>query len=88
MSDEEKIKNIVFDYADNLVVDKDRERYMTVQANIWLKTLVKRFNDENAVVHFLLREKGENRVYFTGMSKDLEVEAMERLRLFQNPEPL
>lgn len=81
------IKNIKFEYADHVLPDAERERFMTGQANLWLEPLIDQFNEEDAVVNFFLKERGENRVHFTGMSNELEVKVNERWKLFQIPRP-
>lgn len=81
------VNKIEFEYDDNVLPDKERERYMSKQANLWFEPLVDQFNAEGATVNFFLKERGENRVHFTGMSDELKVKAYERMKLFQNPPP-
>lgn len=80
----ERLSNINFEYADKVLVNKDREHFLSNQANLWLEPLIEEINKEpEASVNFYLKEGDENRVHFTGMNDELESKAYERLKLFQ-----
>jgi hypothetical protein len=81
----EAIKNVKITYADNVVPDKDRERIMTRQVNVWLEPLIKEINEQNAKVEIFLNESGINHLSFFEINNELHAKALERLKIFQNP---
>lgn len=77
------IKNITFAYADNVNPDKERERYLSRQAELWFEPLIKELNEQSGTIDFFLKEGFENRVSFNNIGKGLVDKLNERIKLFQ-----
>jgi hypothetical protein len=80
------IKNISFEYADHVLPDKERERFLANQARLWFEPLIDEINKESGTIDFFLKEGFENRVSFNGFTEDLNLKMMERWKLFQIPQ--
>lgn len=78
-------KNITFEYADNVNPDRERERFLANQAKIWFEPIIDEINNQSGTIDFFLKERGENRVSFNGMSNELQIKMCERWSLFQVP---
>ena len=78
---------VKFEYADNVMPDKERERFLCNQARLWFEPFVNDINSQSGTISFFLKKGDENRVHFNGMDKDLEFKLHQRLRLFQVPQP-
>lgn len=83
----EILHNVVFEYDDYVLPDKERERHLTNQARLWFKPFINDINSQSGTINFFLKKSDENRVHFNGMNKDLESKLYQRLRLFQVPQP-
>lgn len=83
----EVLQNVLFEYDDYVLPDKERERFLTNQARLWFEPFVNDINSQAGTINFFLKRGDENRVHFNGMDKDLESKLYHRLRLFQVPQP-
>lgn len=80
-------KNILFEYADNVLPDKERERFLIGQAKRWFEPLKQEIADQEGTINFFLKERGENRLYLNNMAEDLKDRLHERFKLFEIPRP-
>lgn len=80
------LDNVVFEYDDYVLPDKERERFLTNQARLWFEPFIDKINSQSGTINFFLKKSDENRVHFNGMDKDLESKLYQRLRLFQVPQ--
>ena len=65
------VKNIRFEYADNVPNDKGREEFMTSQLNRWLKEYEEKLNDENGIVSVTIGTNNQYNFEFVGISDEL-----------------
>lgn len=77
------IKNIRFKYADNVLPDRERERFLTNQAGLWFEPLIEEINNQSGTIDFFLKDGFENRVSFNNINKDLEDKMYHRIKIFQ-----
>ena len=81
------LHQLKFEYEDNVLPDKERERFLTSQASIWFDPLVDKINSQSGTVTFFLKEGVDNHVYFEGIDSYLSDKMYERLKMFQLPRP-
>jgi hypothetical protein len=77
------IKNIRFEYADNVLPDKEREQHLANQTNLWFEPFIDELNNQSGTIDFFLKEGFENRVSFNGIDKNLEDKLYQRIKIFQ-----
>lgn len=76
------VKNIRFEYADKGKLDKERERFLARQAELWFEPFAEQLNNQSGTIDFFLKEGYENRVSFNCIEKDLANKLYERFTMF------
>jgi hypothetical protein len=76
-------KNFRFEYANNMLPDKEREQFLKDRSGLWFEPYIGEINIQTGTIYFFLKERSENYIWFENMKTDLSDKLHERAKLFQ-----